>query len=75
MCLFLIVIVLVALWGNFVTSVIISLIAVECLIYFFTTPLFDFIRIDDPFEAVVAVTFLIVSGAVTAFASFMRRSK
>jgi len=72
MCLYLVLIVLLSLWGNFLSSAVVSLIAVGCLVYFFSPPLYDF-RINDPFEALAATVFLIVSALITALASAVRR--
>jgi K+-sensing histidine kinase KdpD len=74
MCLYLILIVLLSVWGSFVASMVVSLIAVGFLIYYFAPPLFSF-RINDPFEGTIAVTFLIVSAGMSRFASAIRQSK
>src|SRR5439155_22527653 len=61
---YLIVIVLLSLMGNFLSSVVLSIIAVGCLRYFFTPPIFSF-GADNPLDAVAAVAFLVSSLIVT----------
>lgn len=63
MCLFLIVIVLLSLWGHFVSSAVVSLIAVVCLMYYFAPPRFSW-QINDPFEGIAATIFLIISAGL-----------
>src|ERR1700730_12659071 len=55
---YLLVLVLQSLSGNFISSVLVSFLAVGCLDYFFTDPLFSF-EIMSPFDAVGLVSFLI----------------
>src|ERR1700719_2046178 len=57
---YLIVIMLLSLVGDFVSSVILSIIAVGCLAYFFAPPIFDF-RVDDPPDVVAVIGFLTAS--------------
>src|SRR4029450_9523443 len=54
--LYLIVIVLVSLRGSFVPSAVVSIIAICCLDYFFTPPLFQ-IRLSQPLDVVALITF------------------
>lgn len=68
MCLYLILIVLLSVWGSFASSIVVSLMAVASLIYYFAPPLFSF-RVNDPFEGTIAFTFLIVSAGMSRFAS------
>jgi PAS domain S-box-containing protein len=69
---YLIVIVLLSLMGNFISSVILSIIAVGCLRYFFTPPIFNF-RADNPLDAVAAVAFLVSSLIVTGLVRGARK--
>jgi signal transduction histidine kinase len=62
--LYLIVIVLLSLQGNFIASALVSFIAVGCLDYFFVTPLFS-LRISEPIDVVAIVAFLTTSAVVT----------
>jgi PAS domain S-box-containing protein len=71
-CLFLIVIVLVSLQGSFLSSTVVSLIAVVCLDYFFTPPIFSF-RISDAIDIVGLAAFLITSAVITELVSRVRR--
>ncbi len=57
--LYLVVIVLLSLYGSFVLSAVFSFIGVACLDYFFTLPVFTF-RVDDPFDIVAIFVFLTV---------------
>jgi signal transduction histidine kinase len=71
-CLFLIVVVLVSLQGSFFSSTVVSLIAVVCLDYFFTPPIFSF-RISDSIDIVGLAAFLITSAVITELVSRVRR--
>lgn len=55
-CLYLIVIVLLSLQGSFLSSAVVSLIAVGCLAYYFAPPIFSF-RVRDPFDGVAVIAF------------------
>ena len=66
--LYLMVVVLVSLKGSFVSSALISLLAVVCLDYFFTTPLFTIGMNDLPNYTAISV-FLIVSLIITRLVS------
>src|SRR6266481_6332785 len=61
---YLMMVVLVSLKGNFISSVVVSVLAVGCLDYFFTTPLFTFGINDLPSYVALAI-FLIVSLIIT----------
>jgi signal transduction histidine kinase len=65
LCLDLTLIVLLSLWGSFVASGVVSLIAVGCLNYYFVPPFYTF-RVDDPFDAIALVLFLTTSAVITA---------
>lgn len=64
-CLDLSLIVLLSLWGSFASSAVVSLIAVACLNYYFTPPIFTF-RISDPFDVIALVVFLTTAAVITA---------
>jgi PAS domain S-box-containing protein len=69
---FLILIVLLSLMDSFISSAIFSLLAVGCLNYFFTEPLFTF-YVAEPQDIVALVAFLITSLAVTSLVRQVRR--
>ena len=69
---YLIVIVLLSLMGSFVSSVILSIIAVGCLNYFFAPPIFDF-RIDYPLDVLAVIGFLTASLLVAGLVERVRR--
>src|SRR5437879_2300399 len=70
--LYLMVVVLLSLKGSFISSAVASVLAVGCLDYFFTTPLFTFGKNDFP--NVVAITvFLIISLVITRLVSRVRK--
>jgi PAS domain S-box-containing protein len=71
---YLIVIVLLSLMGSFVSSIILSIVAVGCLNYFLAPPIFDF-RIDYPFDALAVIGFLTASLVVTGLMERARRLK
>src|ERR1700684_3946942 len=72
LCLYLLAIVLLSLWGNFFVVAIVSLIAVACLDYFFVPPLFSF-TVTDPSDAVASIAFLTASGTITQLVSRVRK--
>jgi PAS domain S-box-containing protein len=65
---------LVSLLGNFGTSVVLSIFAVVCLNYFFVPPLFSF-RVDDPDDIVRMTIFLTTSLIVTALTNKLRANE
>src|ERR1700690_2306090 len=69
--LYLIVIVLLSLYGSFVLSAAFSLIGVACLAYYFAPPIFSF-RIDDPFNVVATVAFLMAAAVITSLVSRLK---
>ena len=71
--LYLIVIVLLSLQGSFLSSAVVSLIAVGCLAYYFAPPIFSF-RVSDPFEIVAILVFLVTSGVITHYVSRVRKA-
>jgi len=72
-CLFLIVVVLLSLQGDFFSSAVVSLIAVGCLVYYFAPPIFSF-RATNPFDAMAIIVFWTTSAVVTHFVSRVRKS-
>jgi PAS domain S-box-containing protein len=71
--LYLIVIVLVSLRGSFVPSAVVSIIAICCLDYFFTPPLFQ-IRLSQPLDVVALITFWPTALIITHLISKVRES-
>jgi signal transduction histidine kinase len=69
--LYLIVIVLLSRKGEFISSAIVSMIAVGLLDYYFAPPLFSF-NIDEPSDWVAMVTFLTASAVVTRLVAQVR---
>jgi PAS domain S-box-containing protein len=72
-CLYLVVVVLLSLRGNFYSSAVVSLIAGGSLMYYLSPPIYSF-RISDPSEVVVIIVFLTISGLLTHFVSRVRKS-
>ena|SRR5882724_7362550 len=72
-CLYLMVVVLLSVQGNFLSSGVVSLIAVGCLMYYFAPPIFSF-RVKDQFEVVAIIVFLTTSALITHFVSRVRKS-
>jgi len=73
--LYLIVIILVSLRGSFVPSAVVSIIAILCLDYFFTPPLFHLdITLSDPLNAVALIAFLGTALVITSLMSKVRKS-
>ena len=70
--LYLIVIVLVSLRGSFISSTLVSIIAVACLDYYFTPPLFSF-QVRDSINIVAIAAFGTTSAAITGLVSRVRR--
>jgi signal transduction histidine kinase len=71
LCLDLIVVVLLSLRGSFVTSAVVSVVAVACLDYFFTEPLFSPL-IFDPIDVFALALFLLTAGVITTLVSRLR---
>ena len=72
--LYLAVIVILSLQGSFVSSAIVSLLGVMGLAYFFAPPIFS-LRMDDPFNLVAIIAFLIVSAVITRLVSKLRSAR
>ncbi len=70
-CLYLIVIVLLSLQGSFLSSAVVSLIAVACLAYYFAPPIFS-LQVSDPFDGVAVIAFLTTSAVITYLVSRVR---
>jgi PAS domain S-box-containing protein len=66
--LYLIVIVLLSLSGDYVASVVTSVVAALCLAYFFAPPIFS-IRVDDPLNIVAIIAFLTTSLVISRLVS------
>ena len=69
--LYLIVIVLLSLAGDYVASVVTSLVAAVCLAYFFAPPIFS-IRVDDPLNILAIIAFLTTSLVISRMVSEVR---
>ncbi len=69
--LYLLAVVLQSLSGSFVTSAFVSVLAVGCLDYFFTTPLFTF-YVAGPLNVVALVSFLMTSLVITKLVTRVR---
>ena len=65
-------VVLVSLKGSFISSTVISVLAIGCLDYFFTTPLFTIGKNDLP-NYVAIIVFLVTSLVVTRLVSSVRK--
>jgi PAS domain S-box-containing protein len=71
--LYLVVVVLISLQGRFVPALLIAIIALCCLNYFFTPPLFE-LRLADPLDFVALVTFVTTALVVHTLVSRTRKS-
>ena len=69
--LYLLVIVLLSLAGDYVASVVTSVVAAVCLAYFFAPPIFS-IRVDDPLNIVAIIAFLTTSLVISRLVSEVR---
>jgi uncharacterized protein DUF4118 len=69
--LYLIVVVLESLWGGFLCSAIVSVLAAACLEYFFIPPVLQW-QIDDPDDILALLTYLATSLIITRLASKAR---
>jgi C4-dicarboxylate-specific signal transduction histidine kinase len=70
-CLYLALVVLLSLWGSFVSSAVVSAVAVGCLDYYFSPP-FDSFQIADPFDWICLVLFLTTSAVITTLVARAR---
>jgi len=68
------VIVCLSLQGSFISSAVVSLLGVMGLAYFFAPPIFS-LRMDDPFNLVAIIAFLIVSAVITRLVSKLRSAR
>ncbi len=73
-CLYLLIIVLLSLQGSFLSSAVVSLLAVGCSAYFFAPPLFS-LRVSDPLNMVAITVFFTTSAVVTQLVSRVRKSE
>ena len=73
--LYLIVVVLASLTGSFVLSAVVSIIAIVCLDYFFTEPLFNIdVTLRQPLNFVALIAFLGTALVITSLMSKVRKS-
>jgi C4-dicarboxylate-specific signal transduction histidine kinase len=70
-CLYLTVIALLSLQGNFISSAVVSLLGVGALWYFFAPPIYSF-RISDPHNVAAVIAFMTVSAVITQLVSVVR---
>jgi len=70
--LYLLVVVLISLKGSFLSSTLVSVLAVGCLDYFFTTPLFR-LGMNDPRSYVAMIVFVTTSVVITRLVSRVRK--
>ena len=71
--LYLMIIVLVSLYGSFLLSAFFSVTGVACLAYYFAPPIFS-VRMDDPFNGIAVLVFLAVSAVVTGLVSRVKHA-
>jgi len=71
--LYLIVVVLVSLTGDFVSSAFVSIVAFLCLAYFFTPPIFS-LGLTDPLNVLALLAFLTTALVITRLVSNVRKS-
>ena len=69
---YLLVIVTQSLAADFISSAVVALVAVACLDYFFTDPLFTF-NVTDPLDVVALVSFVVTALVITRFVSKARQ--
>ena len=70
-CLDLALVVLLSLWGSFVASAVVSVIAVVLLNYYFTAPRFR-LQISSPFDTIAVAVFLATSAVITTLVARAR---
>jgi len=70
--LYLIVVVLQSLRGNFASSAFVSLLTVACLDFFFTQPLFSF-EVTDPLDILALIAYLITGLVITRLTTRVRK--
>jgi C4-dicarboxylate-specific signal transduction histidine kinase len=70
-CLLLCAIFLLSLWGSLPASLVVSIVAVGCLDYYFSPPVFSF-ELDSPFDAIALALFVLASGVITTLTSRVR---
>ena len=73
-CLYLILVVLVSLAGNLLSSVVVSLLATGCLDYYFVPPLYSF-EMGEPLNQLSVLAFLTASAVVTLLASRLHQAR
>jgi len=65
-------VVIFSLFGDYLTSVILSFVAAGCLAYFFAPPIFSF-RVEEERDILALMVFLVISVVITSFAAKIRR--
>jgi signal transduction histidine kinase len=72
--LYLIIVIVLSISGAFVPSILISIVAVVCLDYFFTEPIFS-LRMYDPVEVVVVIAFLATASTISLLVLQRKRAE
>jgi signal transduction histidine kinase len=70
--LYMTVIVLLSLWGTFLSAAVVSLLAGVGLVYYFAPPIFSF-KVEDPINIVAVIAFLSISFTITHLVSRVRQ--
>jgi len=65
-------VVVISFLGDYLTSIALSVVAVGCLAFFFTPPIFSF-RVEQEEDILALIVFLITSIVITSFAAKIRR--
>jgi len=73
-CLYLLVIVVVSVRGGFLSSAVVSVLAVLCLDYYFVEPVFSF-RLQSPVNYIALLSFLTTSAVIAHFVTRVRKSE
>jgi len=69
---YLIIILLLSIWGSLGPAIVLSVVAAECLLFFFTPPIFSF-EVDRPKDIVTVATFLATSLLISGLVMRARR--
>src|ERR1700694_5294933 len=71
-CLLLVVVVVISIQGNYVCSVVLSVTAVGCLVFFFSSPIFNF-RVEKQEDVIALFAFLTTSIIITGLSARIRK--
>ena len=72
LCLYIALIVALSFWGNAAVSIVAALVAVLCLDYYFTPPVFS-VSITDPFDVLSVILFLGIGLSITTLVTRIKR--